>query len=58
LPLTVFTPAVVTPEPLAVRLLADEFRYGVKSLVQMEFAVGLTKTIFISIIIPQDGYYE
>jgi hypothetical protein len=35
-PLTIFTPAVVTPKPLAVRLLADEFRYGVKSLVRLE----------------------
>jgi len=35
-PLTVFTPAAVAPKPLTVRLLADEFRYGVKSLVRLE----------------------
>jgi len=35
-PLTVFTPVAVTPKPLAIRLLADEFRYGVKSLVRLE----------------------
>ena len=35
-PLTVFTPAVVTPRPLAVRLLVDQFRYGVKSLIRLE----------------------
>jgi len=35
-PLTVFTPVAVTPKPLAMRLLADEFRYGVKSLVRLE----------------------
>jgi hypothetical protein len=35
-PLTVFTPVVVTPSPLTVRLLADEFRYGVKSFIRLE----------------------
>ncbi|RLC91048.1 MAG: hypothetical protein DRI77_14280, partial [Chloroflexi bacterium] len=35
-PLTVFTPVAVTPRPLTVRLLADEFRYGVKSLIRLE----------------------
>jgi hypothetical protein len=35
-PLTVFTPVVVAPKPLIIRLLADEFRYGVKSLIRLE----------------------
>jgi len=35
-PLIVFTPVAVTPKPLTVRLLADEFRYGVKSLIRLE----------------------
>jgi len=35
-PLTVFTPLVVAPKPLTIRLLADEFRYGVKSLIRLE----------------------
>ena len=35
-PLTVFAPVAVKPKPLMVRLLADEFRYGVKSLIRLE----------------------
>ena len=35
-PLTVFAPVAVKPKPLTVRLLADEFRYGVKSLIRLE----------------------
>ena len=35
-PLTVFAPVVVTPKPLTVRLLTDEFRYGVKSRIRLE----------------------
>jgi hypothetical protein len=35
-PLTIFTPVTVTPKPLTVRLLADEFRYGVKSFIRLE----------------------
>jgi hypothetical protein len=35
-PLTVFTPLAVAPKPLTIRLLADEFRYGVKSLIRLE----------------------
>ena len=35
-PLTVFIPVTVTPKPLTIRLLADEFRYGVKSLIRLE----------------------
>jgi len=35
-PLTVFTPVAVTPRPLTIHLLADEFRYGVKSLIRLE----------------------
>jgi hypothetical protein len=35
-PLTVFTPVTITPKPLTVRLLADEFRYSVKSLIRLE----------------------
>jgi len=35
-PLAVFTPVTITPKPLTVRLLADEFRYSVKSLIRLE----------------------
>ncbi|MGA9348015.1 MAG: hypothetical protein WBW48_04330 [Anaerolineae bacterium] len=35
-PLAVFAPVAVKPKPLMVRLLADEFRYGVKSLIRLE----------------------
>jgi len=35
-PLTVFTPLVVAPRPLTIRLLADEFRYSVKSFIRLE----------------------
>jgi hypothetical protein len=35
-PVAVFTPVRIEPKPLTVRLLADEFRYGVKSLIRLE----------------------
>ncbi len=35
-PLAVFTPVAVASRPLTIRLLADEFRYGVKSLLRLE----------------------
>ena len=35
-PLAVFAPVAVKPKPLMIRLLADEFRYGVKSLIRLD----------------------
>ena len=35
-PLVVFAPVTIEPKSLTVRLLADEFRYGVKSLIRLE----------------------
>ena len=35
-PLAVFSPVTVEPKPLTIRLLADEFRYDVKSIIRLE----------------------
>jgi len=35
-PVAVFSPVAVVSKPLTIRLLADEFRYGVKALIRLE----------------------